>query len=125
MENVECNDCGTQYSENLKECPNCGSRHRRVSIEIHSNVHINSEIRGMRGKNPHYPGKRKIRWEWIDENRVQKGDGITPIHYHQLIDRDSDVYEEKVIHLKTGEVIHKCNEPLSEHRGHGSDKSKQ
>jgi hypothetical protein len=24
----------------------------------------------------------------------------------------------------TGEVVHHCDEPLSEHRGHGSDKPK-
>jgi hypothetical protein len=31
-----------------------------------------------------------------------------------------DRYHEKVTMKDTGEVIHECNEPLSEHRGHGS-----
>jgi hypothetical protein len=27
--------------------------------------------------------------------------------------------------LETGEIVHVCDEPLSQHRGHGSDKPKQ
>jgi len=40
----------------------------------------------------------------------------------RVIDRDNDVYKEKVVDPKTGETIHHCEEKLSEHYGHGSDK---
>ena len=73
----------------------------------------------MKGKKPNYPGKhKKVRWEWTDEDRVQRGDGQTKIHCWQLIDRDQDIYEETVIDLQTGETIRDCKEKLSEHIGH-------
>jgi hypothetical protein len=40
----------------------------------------------------------------------------------QIIDRENDRYFERVTHYETGEVIHEIDEPLSQHRGHGSAK---
>ena len=40
----------------------------------------------------------------------------------QVIDRDNDVYFEKVTEYEDGSVIHHCEERLSEHQGHGSAK---
>lgn len=42
----------------------------------------------------------------------------------RVFDRELDWYEEEVSDPETGEVLHRCAEPLSEHRGHGSDKKK-
>ena len=122
METVECVDCGKQYSEVLKHCPVCGSYHKRLFISVHSEIGIKSEITGMQGKKPGHPGKHKVRWKWTDKDTVQRGDGRTPIHFYQLIDRDNNLYEETVVNLETGEVIRDCREPLSDHIGHGSDK---
>jgi hypothetical protein len=41
-----------------------------------------------------------------------------------LIDRAGDWYEETVVDLATGETIHECSEPLSEHWEHGSARGK-
>ena len=38
------------------------------------------------------------------------------------IDRRGDRYTEHVYDPKSGETIHHCDEPLSEHRGHGDAK---
>lgn len=43
----------------------------------------------------------------------------------QCVDRDKNWYDEVVTDQETGEVIHGCHEPLSEHRGHGSAKAKK
>jgi hypothetical protein len=43
----------------------------------------------------------------------------------RVIDRDRDLYVEKVIDPETGNVIHECSEPLSAHRGHGSAKARR
>lgn len=40
------------------------------------------------------------------------------------VDRDGDRYSESVMDSKTNEIIHKCEEPLSVHRDHGSAKKK-
>ena len=42
----------------------------------------------------------------------------------RCIDKDNNHYKEIVVDPETGEIIHQCEEPLSEHRGHGSDKKK-
>lgn len=47
------------------------------------------------------------------------------VHHERLIDRDNDLYHEKVTDYESGNTIHEQKEPLSEHIGHGSDKSKR
>lgn len=39
---------------------------------------------------------------------------------NRIFNRDKDEYSETVTDPDTGEVIHECEEPLSQHRGHGS-----
>jgi hypothetical protein len=43
----------------------------------------------------------------------------------RLIDRAKNWYKEVVRDPETGEIIHKCEEPLREHRGHGTVKEQQ
>jgi hypothetical protein len=40
----------------------------------------------------------------------------------RIIDRVKDWYSEKVVDPDSGRIIHQCEEPLSEHKGHGSAK---
>lgn len=40
------------------------------------------------------------------------------------IDHRNNRYTERVIDPRTGETIHSCDEPLTEHQGHGSAKAK-
>ncbi len=46
-------------------------------------------------------------------------------HRRMEIDRKNDKYREVVIDKETGEIIHSCEEPLSQHKGHGSAKFKK
>jgi hypothetical protein len=43
----------------------------------------------------------------------------------RVYDRVGDRYKEKVVDCETGEVIHKTEEKLTDHKGHGSDKRAQ
>jgi hypothetical protein len=43
----------------------------------------------------------------------------------RVIDRVKDWYREVIINPKTGDIVHKCEEPLSRHQGHGSASKKQ
>jgi len=43
----------------------------------------------------------------------------------RIINKYNDKYLEKVTDPETGDVIHHCEEPLSKHFGHGSDKFKK
>ncbi|MFA5367682.1 MAG: hypothetical protein WC333_07380 [Dehalococcoidia bacterium] len=47
------------------------------------------------------------------------------MHLNRIIDRENDKYEELVINPETGEEIHRCEEPLSQHIGHGDDKRRK
>jgi len=40
----------------------------------------------------------------------------------RIIDRAKNWYKEVVTDPRTGEVVHRCEEPLSDHKGHGSAK---
>lgn len=40
----------------------------------------------------------------------------------KMEDKRSDKYLEIVTNPETGEILHRCKEPLSQHRGHGSAK---
>jgi len=43
-------------------------------------------------------------------------------YLYRLIDRMNDWYHKKITDPKTGKTIHECQEPLSNHKGHGSAK---
>ena len=47
------------------------------------------------------------------------------IHKERLIDRKNNRYREVVKDMKTGDVIHEVDEPLSQHTGHGSAKPRE
>ena len=46
------------------------------------------------------------------------------VHHQRVIDRDNNLYYEKIVDYETGAVLHEQKEPLSEHFGHGSAKKK-
>jgi hypothetical protein len=43
----------------------------------------------------------------------------------RIIDREKDLYKEVVKDPDTGEIVHECEEPLSQHIGHGTAKCKK
>jgi hypothetical protein len=57
-------------------------------------------------------------YEWFQSARKW-------VYKEWIINRRDDHYREVVTDPETGEVLHHCDEPLSEHRGHGSAKSKK
>jgi len=42
----------------------------------------------------------------------------------QRVGRDNDQYDKMIKDQETGKIIYECHEPLSRHRGHGSDRRK-
>ncbi|WP_143752165.1 zinc ribbon domain-containing protein [Marinobacter profundi] len=122
-----CKDCHFQLDEALAanknySCPSCGSTERYINMSIFEGVNLYDSW-GAQSKDPKYPGKRKVRWEtfvgWQRSHKLQ-----SMVHKTRTIDRDNDTYQEIVTDPKTGEIIHRCEEPLSKHFGHGSAKSK-
>lgn len=50
-------------------------------------------------------------------------DGDKSVFVERTIDKSHNIYKERVIDPESGEVIHRCEEPLSSHQNHGSAKS--
>jgi hypothetical protein len=69
------------------------------------------------------PGKKKPFVEEMSMPEYSYSKGKI-VHKYRLIDRDNDKYAEKVSDYQSGEIIHQCEEPLTEHFGHGSAKHK-
>lgn len=86
-------------------------------FEFHDSVKlvVKAPALGSRGKKRRevFTGaeQRKSTGAWVDKKRV--------------IDRDHDLYHERVKDEATGEIIHEVTEPLSSHIGHGSAKPKR
>ena len=124
VNDVCCGSCGEVYPESEKICPKCGSKVKKVFISVSDSIGIDSEITGMRAKDPKLTGKKKVLWEWTNVKTL-RGDNGKPVRRYKLIDRENDKYEEVVTDLTTSEVTHECKEPLSEHQNHGSAKIKK
>lgn len=121
---VFCQSCGREVSPDhllgraeRTPCPDCGSfdRHAAVSFDLKIGVGV-----GMRAVG-RAPGRKKPVLEARAEPTVQKSTG-RPVFHERLIDRRQDLYKETVTDNASGNVIHKTEEPLSAHQGHGSAK---
>lgn len=69
-------------------------------------------------------GKGKPYYEAVVGDDLHRKTGIW-MKLERVIDRAKDWYKEVVTEPKTGKFIHRCEEPLSEHRGHGSAKQRK
>ena len=126
---IKCSNCGENMpsewisSSNVKICPNCGSTNQDIQIEISEKMSIYECLEGILDDAglPSNRQRKKTRTEFRTghdwSNRLQK-----MVHKERLIDRRNDIYRELVTDPATGEVIHECEEPLSQHTGHGDAK---
>jgi len=125
---IMCQKCGQVIDEppNINEeekkpCSNCGSLLRLKEVRIKLDIPV-----------PHYQisGKVKSKETKKPSTEFLQGDDL---HHKtgkwnkisRTIDRKMDLYEEVITDPETGQIIHKCEEPLSKHQGHGSAKHKK
>jgi len=66
---------------------------------------------------------KKPQKEFITGGDLQRKTGKY-VEKLRCVDRQSDRYWEIVADPETGEIIHRCDERLSDHKGHGSDKGR-
>jgi hypothetical protein len=124
---VKCGKCGQELSEptivsleNRVPCPYCGSLSRAYFASVHETMTAREKI-GMKGKRG---GKGKPFIETTSGDDLHKTTGKWN-RLERVIDRENNLYSEKIIDPETGRIIHQCEEPLSEHKGHGSAKKKK
>ncbi|HBX23603.1 MAG TPA: hypothetical protein DEF34_08245 [Desulfotomaculum sp.] len=121
---VNCVDCGYEFDEgnngnNQVPCPKCASLKKQVQLFVSENVFLNiKECVGLKFKKQ---GQKRPSKELISGDEYFKKENRW-ISKERIIDRENDRYYEKAQDTETGFVLHECDEPLSEHTGHGSDK---
>ncbi|HEX5132088.1 MAG TPA: hypothetical protein VFX92_06340 [Candidatus Krumholzibacteria bacterium] len=106
-----------------RTCPRCGGGAVKVSdsLEINDTGPTAFETISSTIKDPSRPSREKARQRFKAADELSRDRG-TRVWREWSADRDRNLYKEKVTDLETGEIIHECDEPLSEHRGHGRDK---
>ena len=123
-ETIVCGDCGAPLKDALpsddptqrKPCASCGSTKRKDHVfnvgSVTPRGGLDMKAKRPGEKRPHIEGK-------VIPDHSRSRD--KPVHREQIIDRDNDRYFERVTDYESGEVIHECEEPLSQHLGHGAD----
>lgn len=128
---VSCGQCGEVLDEPVgtpvderAPCPNCGSTGRHFKKEITASSTMRGGTRGKaRSGEAGEPGSKP----WLSF----MSEPSWSYKYEKWMNRDKaenrreDRYTEVVKDPDTGEIIHEADEPLSEHRGHGSAKRKK
>jgi len=121
METTRCGKCnalldepGSTLPDARTPCPHCGSMTRALDrgLKREGEVHTRLSFKAKNGTGrPFLEGisgaslsRRLKRWMRLE----------------RVIDRRRDLYSEVVTDPETGEEIHRCEEPLSQHRGHGN-----
>ena len=103
-------------------CPNCGSPYRNIAIsDLFDMYEKHFGIQDLSGET--YSGKSKFFYEVKTKPDFDR-DTQQNVMVERTFDRreDKDSYIEE-IKTKSGEVIKRNTEQLSEHKGHGSDKT--
>jgi hypothetical protein len=122
---VVCSGCGAELRDDPPDqgrtpCPACGSTQRSFDGEVTLAACMGTKV-GMKAR---HPGARRPYVECVGGDDVQRATGRR-VKHERTIDREADLYEERVVDAETGAVIHTCREPLSKHRAHGSAKHRR
>lgn len=126
---IKCTKCGKTYeAESYKgiKCQFCGAPLKMVAVvkdEIDVEGMIDTVFIDAIDKEN---GKKKRDYKVVEgmygAEYCESRDKC--IHKERLIDRVNDKYYEKVVDPDNNEVMRYCEESLTEHYGHGSDRSR-
>jgi hypothetical protein len=126
MGSIFCKNCGAHLDEasipilhKRSPCPQCGSKLRLFKKHIAATLTVRGGIRGV----AYSLSKTKWFAKFMSEPSFTWKLGIWS-HRLKVENKRSDQYLEVVTNPENGEILHECAEPLSEHQGHGSAKSK-
>ena len=119
---VKCKDCGFYLNmpSNAERppCPACGSTTHAFILEAGAAAY--HFVQG-KARLKHKDVNHKLIREVITGPDLCRKDGKWK-QLHRSLDHKADLYREIVTDPESGGIVHQCEEPLSEHRGHGDDK---
>ena len=126
-DSVHCAKCGEQIHEpsdrkpeHRKPCPVCGSTSRKIDVSMKATLVTRAGL----GYKARHSGAKKPYAEGLSGDDLHRKSGKW-MKKERLIDREKDNYKEVITDPETGQVVHRCEEPLSKHVGHGSAKKKK
>jgi hypothetical protein len=107
----------------IGRCAICGSTARTFGVAVRDTLEVRYALKltGFRAGMGKTKGWFLRHWARLVPQH-SRGGAIAK--FERTIQRDRNWYAETVIMRDTGEVVHHCSEPLSQHTGHGSDKPK-
>lgn len=124
---TSCGECGAELQESpslstkeRRPCPNCGSMTRAIQVSISENIAIREKL-GVKGK--HKDAKKPFIVTVSGDDLHRKTGNWMKLD--RVIDRENNLYKEEVKDPETGHIVHRCEEPLTEHRGHGTEKHRK
>lgn len=123
---IECSACGSTIDSSTDTpavrtpCPACGAITRTTGVSLHEVACARDGI-GVKAKRP---GDKRPHFESRDTPEYSAARQKL-VRREQIIDRENDLYYERVTDFESGEVIHLKEEPLSEHVGYGYAKAKK
>jgi hypothetical protein len=124
---VQCGQCRSTLAEDphavvegREPCPHCDSVSRHFNVAISATATARSKLtaKGRRAGE-----KRPFIEQTVGDDLYRKTGRW--MNFQRVIDRLKNWYHERVADPATGAVVHECDEPLTEHRGHGSAKQKR
>lgn len=119
MRAVMCGDCGAAVDEAKAGACSCGSTSRIYDVTLTESIDLYD---GLRAKARHGgTGKPYLEVKVREEVFRKKGSRVLR---SMRIDRDNDRYSEVVTDQQSGATVHRCEEPLRAHIGHGAVKKK-
>ena len=121
---IKCAACGAPVGEfdagmqpPPTPCPHCGSTARTYGVALEATVTLRSMLRFK----ARHPGGGRPFGEGEVGDDVHRKTGRW-MRLERIIDRARDWYREHISDPTTGEVVRHVEEPLSQHRDHGSAK---
>jgi len=117
MKVVNCEKCGLHKGkfESGVPCNSCGS----VNPVIHITINDTGAGREKLGIKCRSDGVGRPLVELVSGDDLHRNTG-TWREIRRVINREKNEYHEVIKDATTGEILHECHEPLSEHRGHGA-----
>lgn len=121
---TSCSQCGFLLADDSTPlaalpCPSCGGFGRTIEVSIVERLTLFDGY-GMRLNRA---GVKKPSVESISMPSLSRKLGKY-VRHERLIDRENNIYHEKITDYETGETVHEQKEPLTDHVGHGSAKKK-
>ena len=108
-----CQECNKELEPDQKVCPICKSSKRLIKMKLEGEIIPRSCIEAKQKRKGVKRPLKEIKKGWSesgDKKKHPKG-----VIKERVIDREKDIYEEKVDDVETGKTTRCIKEPLSKH----------